>query len=111
METLSEADNFRYNIGNYFLTEKECEEYKKRLLIEQQLKDIALRLNEGKKIGWEDHDQKKYHIYYNHYSEEFDFLTVYYHQIECIYCLSNKLLEVALEDIGEEDLKSYFGVK
>jgi len=110
LERIQEMEKQLAELKKQVEEEKECEDYKKRLLIEQRIKDIALLLNDGRKIDWKDDAQRKYHIYYDNYNEEFRIDYLYSNQLECVFCLSDKFLETALEYIGEEDLKFYFGV-
>jgi len=79
--------------------------------IEQKLKDIALRLNDGRKIDWNNAVQKKYNICYDYNFMGFLQGSTYDTNFGLVCCLSDKFLEVALEEIGEEDLKFYYGVK
>ena len=102
------VDNFRYSIGNYFGTEKQAENYKERLLIEQELRDIARELNKGEEIDWNDNDQKKYYLYYCYIEEgisrTFDFLGK---GQGIIYCLDENFMTIAIKRIGEERLTKY----
>ena len=100
-----------YMIGNYFKTEDDAEECRERLIITQNLKDIALRLNNGVEIDWYDKDyQEKYCIYYR-FLEPYEELiqgTVYnVKYVGGIYCLSDKFLETAIKEIGEKELIEY----
>lgn len=101
-------DNFSYSIGNYFETEKQAENYRERLLIEQQLKDIAMELNKGKEINWRDINQPKYCLYYRFNSELIDYSAIYHNKIQgTIYCLDENFKDVAIKRIGEERLTKY----
>ncbi len=56
-------DDYRYNTGNYFETEKEAEQHKAYLLALQTIKDDA--------EGWiPDWRSDKYHGYYDHEANE-----------------------------------------
>ena len=102
-------DDARYVIGNYFRTKEEAEKMVEKIKIYTQLKDLALRLNNGEKIDWENADQAKYYIYYNcekmklSYSQ--DWLCK---KIGQIYCLDINFLYIAEQEIGEENLKKLF---
>lgn len=101
-------DIFGYSIGNYFETEKQAENYRERLLIEQQLKDIAMELNKGKEINWRDINQPKYCLYYRFNSELIDYSAIYHNKIQgTIYCLDENFKDVAIKRIGEERLTKY----
>ena len=56
-------DNYCYNTGNYFKTEKEAEQHKAYLLALQTIKDDV----EGFAPDWR---SDKYHGYYNHEANE-----------------------------------------
>ena len=105
------VEEYLYSIGNYFKTEQEAKDHRRRLLIEQQIKDIALRLNDGKEIDWKDTEQDKYFIGYDRYSEKFYIRGTVTWQESKIYCLSDKFLKTVLDEVGEEDLKFYYGVE
>jgi len=105
------GDDYRYNTGNYFKTEQEARDYKRRLLIEQQIKDIALNLNDGEEIDWNDSKQPKFYINYSVKNNNFDMFDHYHFIGENAYCLSNKFLKTVLNEVGEEDLKFYYGVE
>ena len=108
-ECYASEDNFLFEIGNYFETEEQAENYKQKLLIEQELKDIAMELNKGEEIDWDNDIQKKYFL-------EYDFLNI---TIVCykystfikrqgtIYCLNENFKNVAIEKIGKERLTRY----
>lgn len=101
----SEADLFRFNSGNCFKTEQEAEEYKENLLIKQQLKDLALELNNGAEIDWENTRQNKHIITSsNDFKTLNTFATSYHKDLGQIYCLDNQFLAIAEERIGEEKL-------
>lgn len=108
---LSEISNFRHITGNYFENLKEAEQYKQRLIITQQLKDIALRLNDGVEIDWNNYNQNKYGMYLAlaikvPYRLEQGRWT-YIKTQGAIYCLSDKFLETSIKEIGEKELIEY----
>ena len=100
-------DNFRYSIGNYFESEEQTKNYKEKLLIEQELKDIAMELNKGEEIDWED-TQEKYYLSYD--LDHYDLLDLCTYSVKdqgTIYCLDPDFKNVAIERIGEERLTKY----
>lgn len=99
-------DKFHFNTGNCFKTEQEAEEYKENLLTKQQLKDLALELNDGVEIDWENCAQTKFSIYYQgHHFQELRLDSAdFYTEIGQVYCLDATFLETAKERIGEEKL-------
>lgn len=101
------VDKIRYRIGNYFKTREEAKEAVEKMKIYMQLKDLALRLNEGEKIDWTNSNQYKYHIYY----EPGGLATAdayCYQYLGQIYCLDSDFLKIAKQEIGEENLRKLF---
>lgn len=101
----------RYNLGNYFRTKEEAEKMLNKIKIYTQLKDLAMRLNKGEKIDWQDENQDKYCICYFHDDKKLNSsltLTLYCRDIGQIYCLDKNFLEEAKKEIGEENLKKLF---
>ena len=101
-------DNFRYSIGNYFETKEQVENYKEKLIIEQELKDIAMELNKGKEIDWEDFSQVKHYLNFDYFQYEINFFTNTSSKKQgTIYCLDKNFKNIAVEKIGEERLTKY----
>ena len=100
-----ETDLFRFNTGNCFKTEQEAEEYKENLLTKQQLKDLALELNNGVEIYWDEFYQEKYRIFsvggFTNLECEYVGETT---DIGQVYCLDKNFLTIAKERIGEEKI-------
>ena len=100
-------DNARYIIGNYYKTEEEAKKVVEKIKIYTRLKDLALRLNEGREVNWDDSTQDKWYIYY-----ECNSLTTTvsygYQDIGQIYCLDSNFFDIAKREIGEENLKKLF---
>ena len=107
-DILSYEADYRYSVGNYFETSKNAENYKEKLLIEKKLKDIAMKLNKGEKIDWNNSNQIKYCLnfskYYNTIGQTHDHLN----KIQgVIYCLNVDFRAIAKDRIGEERLTKY----
>lgn len=100
-----EIDNYRYSVGNCFKTEQEAYDYKENLLTKQQLKDLALELDNGVELSWNYKDNRKYTIYFSHDSNKlvYDWNWIY-RAVGGIYCSNEKFYKVAIERIGEEKL-------
>lgn len=100
-------------LGLLYATEEARDKAQFKLEIETKLKNIAERLNNGVKIDWDNYDQKKYFIIYDYKNDNDndniyeDYNFVVNHQ-GVIYCLSDKFLDEAKKEIGEEDLIKYF---
>lgn len=101
----TDGDYFRFTTGNYFKTEQEAMDYKENLITKQQLKDLALELNDGKEINWND-GYNKYYLSCNFYSSEAEPLAssfVYnFQSLGEVYCLNKDFLQIAKQRIGEE---------
>lgn len=98
-------DLFRFNTDNCFKTEQEAKDYKENLLTKQQLKDLALELNNGVEIDWVNETQKKYCFVYSHNKNKLDYTpNEAWQELGHIYSLDYKFLEIAKDRIGEEKL-------
>lgn len=98
-------DWFRYNSGNCFKTEHEAYDYKENLLTKQQLKDLALELDNGIEIDWNYKDTCKYTIHFSSDSEELvDNWNWAYRAVGGVYCTNANFYKIAIERIGEEKL-------
>ena len=102
-------DTGRYNLGNYFKTEEEAENVVEKIKIYTQLKDLALRLNRGKKMDWNNSAQSKWCIILGFFNNTFGCSCIYTRpEIGQIYCLDGNFLKEAKREIGEENLKKLF---
>lgn len=98
-------DNFNYSKGNYFKSEREAEQYLKNLKTKQKLNDLALKLNNGKEIDWQDSDQFKYFILYDNKRDKLvQEYNIWMTGSGTAYCLDRNFLETALTVIYEDDL-------
>lgn len=103
-----EVDNFCYSIGNYFEIKEQAENYKEKLLIEQELKDIAMELNKGEEIDWNNKEQAKYLLCFDYFYNKIDYdYEVNSKSQGVIHCLDSSFKDVAIERIGEERLTKY----
>ena len=97
-----EVDDYHYNSGNYFKTEWQALGYKDNILIKQQLKDVALELNNGVAIDWQDDTQIKYYIYL---APSGLYINATNRQVVGqVCCLSNLFLVEAVKRIGKENI-------
>lgn len=103
------CDEYRFNIGNYFKTYEEADKVLNKTLIYNKLKDLALRLNKGETLDWSNENQKKFCIYFDNQANRLDYAYhTTYKEIGGIYSIDQEFLEVALDEIGEEDLIKLF---
>lgn len=100
-------DLFRFNTGKCFKTKQEAEEYKENLLTKQALKNLALELNNGVEICW-NNGQNKYCIAYYGSKCLSIFQTLLQKDIGQVYCLDENFLDIAIDRIGEEKLIKLF---
>lgn len=109
IDTNDEISVKHYDLGNYFQTKEEAEKVAEKIKIYVQLKDLALRLNKGEEIDWENNNQGKYCIYYN---GTLNILACGGYCTCChignIYCLDGNFLIIAKQEIGEKNLKKLF---
>lgn len=102
------VDNSRIDFYNCFRTKEEAEREKEKILVRRMLENIANRLNKDKKIGFGDLIGKKYFICFD-YDRNFLRLnhSSWLQAAGAVYCLSDKFLQVAKEEIGEKRLIKY----
>ena len=100
-------DQQRFNSYNCFKTEEEAQKEIDRRLIKAKLNEIANRLNGGQVIKWDSAIQRKYYLTLsNEGSLNLSFSLI--DKTEGVtYCLSQDFLEVATEEIGEQELFDY----
>ena len=103
------VDTARYEFGNYFETKEEAENVVEKIKIYTQLKDLALKLNKGEKINWDNSMQNKYYIGFNPLDNTL--MRMHTNTLQNIgqtYCLDGNFLVKAIKEIGEENLKKLF---
>lgn len=98
-------DNFNYFKGNYFKSEREAEQYLKNLITKQKLKDLALKLNNGKEIDWSDMEQTKFFIVLNCTKDYLEQNHTYrICDVGQVHCLDRGFLTRAIMEIGKDNL-------
>ena len=108
IELNDDQDNRAYETGNYFRTEEEAKKMVEKIKIYTRLKDLALRLNKGREVDWNSSAQAKWHIYYDHNNDLTTTEGHSYQDLGQIYCLNSDFLNIAKQEIGEENLKKLF---
>lgn len=100
-----------YHCFNCFRTEEEAQAEAEKILVRRMLEDIAKRLNKGKKIDWDNEAQNKYFIRFDSWQDIIRLETCWKSKFQgVIYCLDEKFLDVANQEIGEERLEKYLEV-
>ena len=108
-ETDDDYDNARYETCNYFRTKEEAEKTVEKIKIYTRLKDLALRLNKGKKIDWDNSTSAKWSIDLSNSNNALQCCYAYKGQdVGQIYCLDPDFLNIAKQEIGEENLRKLF---
>ena len=94
--------------GLMFFSSETRDKARNKRIIENKLKNIANRLNNGK-INWSDWEQNKYYISYDIEVKKVFLNSSYYFKHQgIIYCLSDKFLKEAIKEISESELIKYF---
>lgn len=108
MDNYIKTDNERYELGNYFQTKEEAEKAVEKRRIYTQLKDLALKLNNGEKINWSDSTQHKWGIVLDNFKNILRCYAYIGQEVGQIYCLDENFLKEAKQEIGEENLRKLF---
>lgn len=97
------ANDYHYNIGNYFKTAEQAEEYKKKLLLQQAYKDwCAYDYNLDEPM------EGHLYAYWNAVSGAIEIDDVYCVKLQgTIYAENVKRIREFINKIGEEDFKKY----
>ena len=100
-------DQQRFYLYNYFKTNEEAQREIDRRLIIAKLNEIANRLNGGQAIQWNSAIQRKYYLNLDTgVSLGLSFSLI--NKMEgTTYCLSEDFLEVAVDEIGKQELFDY----
>lgn len=107
-ERNDDYDNARYEIGNYFRTKEEAKKVVEKIKIYTRLKGLALRLNNGEKINWSDSTQHKWGIVLDNFKNILRCYAYKGQDVGQIYCLDPDFLNIAKQEIGEENLRKLF---
>ena len=100
-----DIDNFNYSKGNYFKCKEDAEQCLKNLKTKQKLKDLALKLNNGKEIDWSDMEQTKFFIVLNCTKDYLEQNHTYrICDVGQVHCLDRGFLTRAIMEIGKDNL-------
>lgn len=100
-------DNLRYDFYNCFKTQEEAEKERNKILIRRKPENIARRLNGDNEIDWNNYIQAKFYIDFNKNKGLGFGKVIGYKSQGTVYCLSNEFLDIAKEEIGEQELIDY----
>ena len=100
-------DQQRFNSYNYFKTEEEAQREIDRRLIKAKLNEIANRLNGDQVIKWDSAIQSKYYLNLSTEGSLHLGFSIIDKMEGTTYCLSEDFLEVAVDEIGEQELFDY----
>lgn len=102
------TDRNSFEIGNCFKTKEEAEKVVRHLKTRAKLQRIADRLNNGQEIDWNDSRQHKYEIYYSFLDNEIWKNQCSFAKTQgTIYCLDENFKDIAIKEIGKEELIAY----
>lgn len=115
-EEEKDFDNYNYEVGNYYRSKEEAQAELNRQKTKIKLKDLALKLNNGRFIDWNDTNQTKFSIIYDYSDDPYnrgERVGLKLRSYNCykksdIYCLDSCFLEVAKREIGEENLIDFY---
>lgn len=103
-----DIDQCKYDFYNCFQTKEQAEAEAEKILVRRKLEDIAGRLNKGEKIDWKNSTQYKYSFYLDDKINKIDWCRECRCTIQgSVYCLDINFYNVAIQEIGEERLKTY----
>lgn len=100
------VDNLRLSIGNVFLTEEDAEFEIEYLKVKAELKRYASMCK--KPIDWNNSDQAKYTLVYEHLYKCLQINTKYTYNHGSIFFTNKEVLSLAIKEIGEERIKKYY---
>ena len=101
-----DIDNARHDIGNYFKTEKEANKAVNWLKAFAVLRDDA----KGFKPDWEDSNQDKWYVLYNHSKKELTTSLIWTQQGEALYFATQEDADASIKN-HEHEWLTYFGVE
>ena len=112
IETGHYSDSAFWKSYNCFPTREQAEAEAEKILVRRMLEDIAIRLNKGQKIDWNNGKQFKYYICIDSCDNEIIWgREIQYISQGVVYCLDMNFYNVAIQEIGEEQLKKYLRVE
>lgn len=108
IETGHYSDSAFWKSYNCFKTREQAEAEAEKILVRRMLEDIARRLNKEQKIDWNEEKQIKYSIALDTIDNEIIWdKEVRFISQGMVYCLDMNFYNVAIQEIGEQRLKTY----
>ena len=101
------SDYNKYKSYNCFETQEEAQKEANKILIRRKLEDIAKRLNGDKEIDWDNYIQNKFYIDFNKKQGLSVSKVLSWKSQGTVYCVYENFLDIAKEEIGEQELKDY----
>ena len=98
-EINSKGDNYRYQIGNYFETKKETEEYKQEILVKADVKKWVDEHNG--EIDWKDNTQEKWYFKFCEINKRYSYGYMYIENFNIPYFTSKELADECFAIYGE----------
>ena len=93
----SDTDDYRYECGNYYLTEKDASRSKKQILLFRLL-DRFSRQNGWTDESWKDRETCKYCIYFDHVYKQIKICDKFYSaDASGVYFVSESIAKQAIE--------------
>lgn len=105
-EIRADVDDGRYELGNYFKTEEEAEKATNWLKTFAILRDDT----KGFKPDWEDSNQNKWYVLYDHAGKELDYNYARVFQTEFLYFATREDAEASIKNHKQEWL-AFIGVE
>lgn len=103
-----QIDNFRYLIGNIFRTQEEAEFCLEKIKIRSKFKDFIKERSKDLDWGNSNSRQMKYYLYYDNKYKQIEINSCIYAKIQgVIYASDRSILQDAIKEIGEQDVKKY----
>lgn len=103
-------DNCKF--AKCFKTEEEAQKHLDFLLAEDFLKQKAFEINDGWEPNWNNENQPKFYIYYNHSNNKFNVSSAYRYNFNpnIIYLKDDSDAQTMI-NLYSKELKTYFGIK
>lgn len=104
----TDIDTERYNFYNCFQTREQAKAEVEKILVRRQLEDIARRLNKDEKIDWNNQEREKHCLAYDNNDkcicQAVNKFTI---RQGTVYCLDENFKDIAIQEIGKEQLTKY----